>query len=162
MTPWLFPLKISSRVFLTVVDSAVQKLPIYKASFLPESNSVIITGRRPFFYTYDMVAGKVDLVPGVMGREEKSWETHFVSKDGKMVAFLGNDGYVVLLNPHSKQAIGSLKLNGSVRSAVFTADGTHLLASGSDGDITRYAPKIHGRLYGLGTCDIANVAVSPQ
>lgn len=84
-----------------------------------------------------MVAGKVDFVPCVMGRDEKSWESHFVSKDGKTVALLGNDGYVVLFDPHSKQATGSLKLNGSVRSVAFTADGLHLLASGSDGDITR-------------------------
>lgn len=124
-------------ISLTLSDIKVPKLPIYKASFLPEASSVIITGRRPFFYTYDMVAGKVDLVPGVMGREEKSWESHFVSGDGKIIAFLGNDGYVVLLDPHTKQANGSLKLNGSVRSLAFTVDGAHLLASGSDGDITR-------------------------
>ena len=132
-----FPITDFVGIALTVLDFPVPKLPIYKASFLPDSNSIIVTGRRPFFYTYDMVAGKVDFVPGVMGREEKSWESHFVSKDGKMVAFLGNDGYIVLLDPHSKQNIGSLKLNGSVRSVAFTADGTHILASGSDGDISR-------------------------
>lgn len=114
------------------------KLPIYKASFLPDSNSVVATGRRSFFYTYDMVAGKVDYVPGVLGRDEKSWESHFVSHDGKQIAFLGNDGYIILIDPLNKQATGTLKLNGSVRSLVFTDDGRHLLASGSDGDITRW------------------------
>ena len=84
-----------------------------------------------------MVSGKVDFVPGVLGREEKSWESHFVSPDGRQIAFLGNDGYVVLIDPHNKQSTGFLKLNGSVRSVSFTADGKHLLASGSDGDITR-------------------------
>ncbi len=117
---------------------SVPKLPIYKASFLPESNSVVATGRRSFFYTYDMVAGKVDLISGVLGREEKSWESHYVSRDGKKIAFLGNDGYVVLIDPRNKQATGALKLNGSVRSVAFTEDGRHLLASGSDGDISRY------------------------
>jgi U3 small nucleolar RNA-associated protein 18 len=84
-----------------------------------------------------MVAGKVDFVPGVLGREEKSWESHVVSPDGRNIAFLGNDGYVVLIDPNNKQATGFLKLNGSVRSVAFTPDGKHLLASGSDGDITR-------------------------
>jgi U3 small nucleolar RNA-associated protein 18 len=84
-----------------------------------------------------MVAGKVDYIPGVLGREEKSWESHFVSRDGKKIAFLGNDGYIVLIDPLNKQVTGTLKLNGSVRSAVFTEDGRHLLASGSDGDISR-------------------------
>lgn len=84
-----------------------------------------------------MVAGKVDFVPGILGREEKSWESHSVALDGKMIALLGNDGYIVLMDPHSKQPIGSMKLNGSVRSVAFSPSGNHLFASGSDGDITR-------------------------
>lgn len=122
----------------TLIVIAVPKLPIYKASFLPDSNTVLATGRRPFFYFYDMASGKVDFVPQILGREEKSWETHFVSQDGKSIAFLGNDGYIVLVDPHSKQSTGFFKLNGSVRSAAFTPDGTELLASGSDGIVNRY------------------------
>ena len=94
-----------------------------------------------------MVAGKVDYIPGVLGREEKSWESHFVSRDGKKIAFLGNDGYIVLIDPLNKQATGTLKLNGSVRSVSFTDDGRHLLASGSDGDITRQVPISRERMF---------------
>ena len=116
---------------------------------MADSNSVVATGRRSFFYTYDMVAGKVDYIPGVLGREEKSWESHFVSRDGKKIAFLGNDGYIVLIDPLNKQATGTLKLNGSVRSLAFTDDGRHLLASGSDGDITRQVLFSRGRFFGF-------------
>lgn len=84
-----------------------------------------------------MSAGKVDFVPQILGREEKSWESHFVSPDGKTIALVGNDGYIVLLDPHSKQSTGFLKMNGSVRSIAFTPDGNELLASGSDGIINR-------------------------
>ena len=34
-------------------------LPIHSASFLGDSGSVVVSGRRPFFYIYDAVAGKV-------------------------------------------------------------------------------------------------------
>ncbi|KAG7368439.1 WD40 repeat-containing protein [Nitzschia inconspicua] len=114
------------------------KMPIYSASFLGNTGKVVLSGRRNFFYFYDAVAGKVDLVPRILGREERSWEKHAVSPDGQVVAFVGNDGYVVLVDTHSKQWIGNLKLNGSVRAITFSPDGSEILASGSDGDIYRW------------------------
>jgi len=114
------------------------EMPIYSASFLGDTGKVVLSGRRKFFYFYDMISGKVDLVPSILGRDERSWERHTVSPDGKLIAFVGNDGYVVLVDAFSKQSIGSLKLNGSVRAITFTPDGSELLASGSDGDIYRW------------------------
>lgn len=78
------------------------------------------------------------LVPQILGRSESSWESHFVSDDGRRVALLGNDGYIVLLDPKNMQTTGEIKINGSVRSVSFTPDGGHIIASGSDGDISRY------------------------
>mmetsp|Transcript_115793 Transcript_115793/g.173044 ORF Transcript_115793/g.173044 Transcript_115793/m.173044 type:complete len:563 (-) Transcript_115793:26-1714(-) len=119
------------------------KLPIYNASFLGSTGNVVVSGRRSFFYIYDAVAGKVDLVPRIMGREEKSWEKHAVSPDGRLIAFMGNDGYIVLVDAHTKHWIGDLKLNGSVRAIAFSPDGKYIVASGSDGDIYRW--DIHSR-----------------
>ena len=96
-----------------------------------------MSGRRPFFYLYDAVAGKVDEVPRINGRDEKSWEKHTVSPDGRLIAFYGNDGYTVLVDAHSKHWVGDLKINGSVRAISFTPDGSQILASGSDGDVYR-------------------------
>ena len=42
--------------------AAVPKLPIYSASFLGDTGNVVVSGRRPFFYIYDAVAGKVGQV----------------------------------------------------------------------------------------------------
>lgn len=117
------------------------EMPIYCASFLGNTGKVVLSGRRKFFYFYDAISGNVDLVPSILGREERSWERHTVSPDGRLIAFVGNDGYVVLVDSHSKQSIGSLKLNGSVRAITFTTDGSQLLASGSDGDIYRWDVK---------------------
>jgi U3 small nucleolar RNA-associated protein 18 len=112
-------------------------MPIYSASFLGNSGKVVASGRRSFFYIYDAVAGKVDFVRRILGRDEKSWEKHVASPEGDLIAFVGNDGYVVLVDSHSKQCVGTLKLNGSVRAITFTPDGSQILASGSDGDVYR-------------------------
>lgn len=114
------------------------KMPIYSAQFLGDTGKVVVSGRRSFFYMYDMVAGKLDLIPKIMGRDEKSLEKFTVSPDGQTIAFLGNDGYVILIDVKSRQWIADLKMNGSVRAVTFTPDGEQILASGSDGDVYRY------------------------
>ncbi len=126
-----------------VLHLAVPNLPIYSASFLGNTGRVVVSGRRSFFYFYDAVAGKVDLVPRILGREERSWEKHCASPDGRLVALVGNDGYVVLVDAHSKHSVGTLRLNGSVRAIAFTPDGRQVLASGSDGDVYRW--DVHSR-----------------
>jgi U3 small nucleolar RNA-associated protein 18 len=55
-----------------------------------------------------------------------------------MIAFYGNDGYVILVDARTKQWIADLKMNGSVRALTFTPDGEYLLGSGSDGDVYRW------------------------
>lgn len=49
-----------------------------------------------------------------MGRKEKSLESGAVSNDGRWLAFLGNDGYIILADGDSKQHIADLKMSGSV------------------------------------------------
>jgi U3 small nucleolar RNA-associated protein 18 len=77
------------------------------------------------------------MVPKIMGRQEKSLEKFAVSPDGRTIAFIGNDGYIILVDVHSKQWIADLKMNGSARAVTFTPDGEEILGSGSDGDVYR-------------------------
>lgn len=110
-------------------------MPIYSAAFLGTTGNVIVTGRRSFFYLYDSVAGKLDTVPEIMGRKEKSWESCVACQDGRTLAFCGNDGYVVLWDVASKTWKADVKMNGSARAATFTPDSNELYTSGSDGDV---------------------------
>eukprot|EP00548_Thalassiothrix_antarctica_P000999 CAMPEP_0194132228 /NCGR_PEP_ID=MMETSP0152-20130528/2745_1 /TAXON_ID=1049557 /ORGANISM="Thalassiothrix antarctica, Strain L6-D1" /LENGTH=554 /DNA_ID=CAMNT_0038827201 /DNA_START=39 /DNA_END=1706 /DNA_ORIENTATION=+ len=114
------------------------KLPITTARFLGDSGKVAISGKRSFFYIYDAIEGKLDLVPRIVGREEKTLERFVASPDGKTIAFLGNDGYIIFVDVKSKQWMFDLKINGSVRSVTFSPDSEYLFAGGSDGDIYQY------------------------
>ena len=69
-------------IFMEVAGVALPDMPVHCAAFAsggrggagPAANSVIISGRRPFFYAYDCAAGRLTKVPGVMGRAERSLE----------------------------------------------------------------------------------------
>lgn len=113
----------------------LEDCPIRKASFLPDGSHVIISGRRKFFYSLDLVKAKVDKIGPLTGREEKSLEYFEVSPDSNTIAFTGNEGYILLVSSTTKQLIGTLKMNGTVRSLSFAANGHHLLSFGGDGHI---------------------------
>uniref|UniRef100_A0A0D6R0E3 U3 small nucleolar RNA-associated protein 18 homolog n=1 Tax=Araucaria cunninghamii TaxID=56994 RepID=A0A0D6R0E3_ARACU len=113
----------------------IEDLPIHKASFLPDGSQAIIAGRRKYFYSLDVVNGKLDRVLGLIGREEKSLENFEVSPDSSLIAFLGSEGYIMLVSTKTKQLIGTLKMNGSVRAAAFADNGNQLLSSGGDGQV---------------------------
>jgi U3 small nucleolar RNA-associated protein 18 len=118
---------------------------MFSAAFLGTTGTVIVSGRRSYFYLYDSVAGKVDEVPRLVGRPEKSLERSFAAPDGRTVAFIGNDGYVLLFDVHNKTIKKTVKLNGSVRSICFQGD-DEVLASGSDGDVYRWDMRGGSRL----------------
>lgn len=113
----------------------LEDCPIRKAAFLPDGSQAIISGRRKFAYSFDLVKAHVDKIGPLTGREEKSLEVFEVSPDSKTIAFLGNEGYILLVSTKTKDLIGTLKMNGTVRSIAFSNDGQQLLSSGGDGQI---------------------------
>ena len=106
--------------------------PIRKASFLPDGSQVIVAGRRKFFYSFDLVKAKIDKIGPLVGREEKSLEVFEVSPDSSTIAFVGNEGYILLVSTKTKELIWTLKMNGTARSLAFAEDGQQLLSSGGD------------------------------
>jgi U3 small nucleolar RNA-associated protein 18 len=94
-----------------------------------------MSGRRPFFYVYDAISGNIQKIKSIIGRKERSLEKFTVSPGGDVIAFVGNDGYIILVDGKSRQWIGDLKMNGSVRAITFSDDGEYIMGSGSDGDV---------------------------
>jgi U3 small nucleolar RNA-associated protein 18 len=127
----------SDNIIVFVSCGLVPHLPIHSASFLGDSGSVIVSGRRSFFYVYDTIEGKIDKIPKIHGREEKSLEKFATSPDGSFIAFIGNDGYIILVDGKTKSWIGDYKMNGSARAVSFTPCSGFIVASGSDGDVYR-------------------------
>ncbi|KAG0261870.1 U3 small nucleolar RNA-associated protein 18 [Mortierella polycephala] len=113
-------------------------MPIYKAAFSAEGSAVVASGRRKYFYTYDIEKGKVDKSQGIYGRQEKSLEKFSLSPCGRWIAFLGRDGYIILVATNTRQWVKNLKMNGNVRAVAWSSDSTHLYSVGGDAEIYQW------------------------
>lgn len=113
----------------------INHFPISTAHFTADGEQVVLASERRFFYVYDLIKGDITKIPYIKGRGEKHFDKFHVSPDGKILVFVGMDGYLILLSSKTKQWIGNLKMNGSVRSVAFNADGSRMYSSGDDGEV---------------------------
>jgi len=136
-------------------------LPVTSAGWTGDGLEVIATGRRPFYYCYDVGAGAASRVGKMRGREERSFESAVVSpaaytSDTALIAFLGNDGVTILASARTKQWVSNLHTaGGSVRAATFSRGPTgggggagalefpEFLSVGSHGVVSRWCLRTH-------------------
>ncbi|KAI8092998.1 WD40-repeat-containing domain protein [Halteromyces radiatus] len=112
--------------------------PIYGAQFHPGGDNIIVTGRRPFIYIYDVQSGSINKSPGIWGREETSWEKFSFSPCGQYIAFLGTNGNIVLVSYLTMQWIANFRMNGQVSCVSWSADSKYLYSSGVQGEIYQW------------------------
>jgi U3 small nucleolar RNA-associated protein 18 len=116
----------------------LKDLPISNANFSANGLQVILTGRRNYFYVYDLENGSVERICGIRGRSETSFEKSYVSPCNKYVVILGRDGYIILLSMLTKQWIADLKMTGEVTDVCFSSDGKYLFSIGTDAQVYKW------------------------
>ena len=130
---------------------------ISSADFVGRTLSqVLVAGRKPYFYTYDMRSGRSMKIPGLHGKGLKSHELMTVSPLGTKIAFAGVGGYVHIVCGIQKTIMFDVKMNTAARCMTFT-DEDHLLTSGLDADVYVWDLRYQGRCLGKfphddGTC----------
>lgn len=113
-------------------------LPVRTAAITSDGQRIFCSGRRRHFYSIDLLTAKAQRVPRLHGCKEKSLESFVLSPDGKLLCFLGNDGYLIVAQSTTHRVICTLKMNGSVRAAAFTPDSREILSVGGDGEVYRW------------------------
>ncbi|CAL1696799.1 unnamed protein product [Somion occarium] len=126
----------------------IPDLPIASAIFHPSGSSVLLTGQRPFYYTYDLQSGSAQRSPrGLWGTtfngpnlNEGSMETCAFDPSGDVLAVAGRRGYVHLVDWKSGagQVVGSVKMNSTVKSIWWTngRNGkSELMSLGEDAEV---------------------------
>lgn len=112
----------------------IQSFPIHQASFFPDGSSILITGRRRYFYRYDLFSNQMIRIPEVRGRPETTWKKFTISPKNDLYAFIGNNGYVVFVDNKSNQAIATLRSPHQVTDMQFSKNNT-LSTFGVDGSM---------------------------
>lgn len=116
----------------------LKKFPIHCAKFTAGGTEIVCSSRRKFFYQCDLNTGQTRCVHKLNHYDDKSWEKFTVSADGSKLAFVGQQGKVVLMSNKSKQEIGHLRHNGRVTCAEFAPRGeneNYVYSSSLDGTL---------------------------
>ncbi|XP_046854395.1 U3 small nucleolar RNA-associated protein 18 homolog [Xenia sp. Carnegie-2017] len=156
--------QVDGKTNICLQNIHVKGFPIHSAHFIGNSEQIILASQRKFFYYYDMNEGYVTRIPEIRGKDEKHFFNCFTSPDGKYLVFTGKSGYIYLLSSQTKQWIADLKMNGSVTTISFYADGTRMLSAGSDGEIYVWCLKTRKCLHKFkdeGCIRCTSLAVSP-
>jgi U3 small nucleolar RNA-associated protein 18 len=120
----------------------IPSLPITGAEFHPSGSSVLCTGPRPFYFTFDLQSGAVtrSAVKSVSIKNgDLSLEVKQFSPTGNVLAVAGKQGYIHLLDwtpSGGEQVITTLKSNNPINALTWSASGTHLYALGRNSEIS--------------------------
>ena len=129
----------------------IPDLPMLQSSFHPSGKSILLTGPRPYYCTYDLEADKVvrsprglwgitfaDTTLNRKGGGDMSMEICAFSPKGEALAVAGRNGNVYLVDwrTGSGQVVGSVKLNSAVRGLAWTyTSRPNLVTLGHDSEV---------------------------
>ncbi|KAI7886460.1 WD40 repeat-like protein [Lichtheimia hyalospora FSU 10163] len=130
--------QIDGRVNPKIQSVFFKDLKVTCAAFNPSGDQVIISGRQPFYYIYDVQAGSVDRCPYIWGRNEQSLESFTMSPCGKYTAFRGKGGHIVLVSTLTKQWVGDFKMDRSVEGMAWSSDGKYLHSIANNGQVYQW------------------------
>ncbi|GAA5899714.1 hypothetical protein JCM6882_005420 [Rhodosporidiobolus microsporus] len=130
------------------------ELPISAAAFHPSGSSILLTGPRPFFLSYDLQTGQTlrsprGLLNAGLGGSDKAAtggsggmeRFRFSPGAGDVLAVGGRRGYVHLVDWSSSgvsrggQVIGEVKMNVAVKGIAWQREGKELLTLGDDSEV---------------------------
>jgi len=116
----------------------LQDMPIYSAFFTNEGKEIMATGRRRFFYIYDIASGTVKRIPGIHGIVHGLEKARGGGPSSKYLAIPTIQGKIVILSSSTKSFLFELKMNGSVENVTFSPDNSQLFSYGSAGEIFQW------------------------
>jgi U3 small nucleolar RNA-associated protein 18 len=68
------------------------------AHFTKNGEEIIMGSRHKSFYYYDMISGKIVMVPAVKALEENRMASFEISPDNSIIAFIGSYGHIHLFS----------------------------------------------------------------
>lgn len=123
----------------------LRQSPVQTCVFLKDNETgqtnILSGGRRKYMYKWSVDMGIIEKVTRMYGNENKqrSFETFKTSKNGKLLALLGNRGWVNLLSVSTCQWIHGFKAEGNVVDLEFCDDDKTLLIINQAGEVWEFS-----------------------
>ncbi|ORE07015.1 WD40 repeat-like protein [Rhizopus microsporus var. microsporus] len=130
--------QIDGKINPKIQSVKFKDMPIYHAEFHPSGDEIVVSGRRSYFYIYNIQTGIIDRCPGIWGREEKSLEEFSISPCGRYIAFLGVSGVIIVVSYSTKKWYCNLKVNKTVESVSWSSDGNYLFGFSGEGQVYQF------------------------
>ena len=112
----------------------MEHLSLASAVFSADGTQILLCGPGRDWAQFDLEAGKVQMLPGVLGRDEKGFRQLLPSPDGSVLAMITETGALLLLSAKSKQIISTLQSAShrkfGCQSIAFSPDSSALYATG--------------------------------
>ncbi|KAJ5079758.1 u3 small nucleolar RNA-associated protein [Anaeramoeba ignava] len=86
------------------------KYPIISCAFSGDTQ-VVCSGKRSWFFTYDLVSESIEKIPFISGYEHSTLERMIVSPDEKYLCFMTDSGNILVVSNQTKKLIQTLKMN---------------------------------------------------
>ncbi|KAI8907315.1 WD40-repeat-containing domain protein [Gorgonomyces haynaldii] len=157
--------QIDGKVNPKLQSLKIKDMPVASAHFTNDGNEIIITGKRPYFYVYNLQTTTVQKILGIRGRPEKTYEHSLVSPCNNYLAILGSNGYIILVSLLTKQWVGNLKMNAEALCMQFSSDKKTLYSMDADCYVYRFdleSRECTGKFIDHGCIKPSAIAISPD
>lgn len=106
------------------------------SAVLVDGRELIVGGRRPFFHTYDLIAGKSEQIKLPKALNVTNLRNIRLSPDGKCFASMGKFGEIHLFDTKSKELLRTFKQEYMATAVDFTPDSKYLFAHSRYNEVT--------------------------
>ncbi|GJD11576.1 U3 small nucleolar RNA-associated protein 18 [Galdieria sulphuraria] len=118
-------------------------LPIRCAHFILDASRILSAGRRRFLYEFDMVSGQSHQLLPFQDHYERTFEKFQVSWNGDRLAFLGDNGKILLLDANTKEELSCLYASPGLHDVAFSPNDVDILSCGDNGMIHHFDLRTH-------------------
>merc|ERR1712228_593346 len=113
----------------------ISDLPIRCAHFSSDGSEIIMTGRRHFFYIFNLINFKLQRINKLIGRDERSWEYFEVSPNNLHIVFVGVRGVLIIVSAQTRKPIKTLQISQQIAMIKFDKNGNFLYILSQNGMI---------------------------
>ena len=136
--------QVDGKVNPLVQSRHFEGLPIHCAKFSPDGRDLLVSGPRPYYYTYELQTGRMEKLPTKFGMEKLS-QLHEFHFSHQHLLVMGQSGHTYLLDRDTKRWISTLKMNGACYAADFSPDGQTIYTFGEEHEVYVWDVRQMGR-----------------